>query len=76
MPKQDALKNRPPSLPEGTETGMQTAVGLDFGRCCPGAAARLSADRPFLPLFGVEDRENSGEQAAKPAGKEDLDGTD
>ena len=54
MPKQDAWKNEAVSLPEGTETGMQTAVGLDFGRCCPGAAARLSADRPFLPLFGVE----------------------
>lgn len=76
MPKQDALKNRPPSLPEGTEAGPRTAVGLDFGRCCPGAAARLSADRPFLPLFGVEGGENSGEQEANPAGKENLDGTD
>ena len=67
MPKQDALKNRPPSLPEGTEAGPRTAVGLDFGRCCPGAAARLS---------DMEGRGISGEQAAKPAGKEDLDGTD
>ena len=74
MPKQDAWKNEAVSLPEGTETGMQTAVGLDFGRCCPGAATRLSADRPFLPLFGVEDRENSGEQEEKPAGKGIFDG--
>ena len=76
MPKQDAWKNEAVSLPEGTEAGPRTAVGLDFGRCCPGAAARLSADRPFLPLFNMEGRGISGEQAAKPAGKEDLDGTD
>ncbi len=62
-----AAEKRPErSSPKGRIPVEKIRIGIDTGRCFPGAAARAEAGRPPLLLFDLA----AGEQNAEKRGKE------